>query len=155
MPKKYNIQVQCVSKLAHVPDEKSFIKWAKLALQSCAQIDSVNVTIRIVNQTEGRNLNNAFRQKDYATNVLTFVYHDANSTNLEGDIVLCAQVVNSEAKAQNKSPQNHYAHLTIHGALHLAGLDHVKIKDAKVMEAAEVALLKKLKISDPYERLID
>jgi probable rRNA maturation factor len=146
---KYNINVQLVSQIAHVPDEKNLIKWARLALQSC-DADSATLTIRIVNQTEGRNLNNAFRDKDYATNVLTFVYHDKKSRHLEGDIVLCAPVVNREAKAQKKPPQNHYAHLTIHGVLHLAGLDHIKAKDAKVMEALEVALLAKLKIADPY-----
>jgi probable rRNA maturation factor len=147
---KYNINVQRASQIAHVPDEKNLIKWAKLALQSCSDIDSATLTIRVVNQTEGRNLNNAFRDKDYATNVLTFVYHDKKSRNLEGDIVLCAPVVNREAKEQKKPTQNHYAHLTIHGVLHLAGLDHVKAKDAKVMEATEVALLQKLKIADPY-----
>ncbi len=146
---KCNINVQCVSQIAHVPDEKSLIKWARLALQSC-DVDSATLTIRIVNQTEGHNLNNAFRDKDYATNVLTFVYHDKKSRNLEGDIVLCAPVVNREAKEQKKPPQNHYAHLTIHGLLHLAGLDHINAKDAKVMEALEVALLAKLKIADPY-----
>ena len=146
---KYNVNVQRVSQIAHVPDEKNLIKWAKLALQN-ADIDSATLTIRVVNQTEGRNLNNAFRDKDYATNVLTFVYNEKNNRNLEGDIVLCAPVVNREAKEQKKPTQNHYAHLTIHGVLHLAGMDHVKARDAKVMEAQEVALLKKLKIADPY-----
>lgn len=147
---KYNINVQLASQIAHVPDEKNLIKWAKLALKSCTDVDSATLTIRLVNQLEARNLNNAFRDKDYATNVLTFVYHEKTSRNLEGDIVLCAPVVNVEAKAQKKPTQNHYAHLTIHGVLHLAGLDHVKTKDAKVMEAQEVTLLKKLKITDPY-----
>ena len=131
---KYNINVQRASQIAHVPDEKSLIKWAKLALQN-ADVDSATLTIRVVNQTEGRNLNNAFRDKDYATNVLTFVYNEKNNRNLEGDIVLCAQVVNREAKAQKKLTQNHYAHLTIHGVLHLAGMDHVKARDALKMEA--------------------
>ena len=152
---KFNINVQIASQIAHVPDEKNLIKWAKLALQSCAEIESAALTIRIVNQSEGRKLNNAFRGKDYPTNVLTFVYHERNSGNLEGDIVLCAPVVNREAKAQQKLPQNHYAHLVIHGTLHLAGLDHVKAKDAKVMEALEIALLKKLKITDPYAIPLD
>ena len=91
-------------------------------------------------------LNNTYRGKDYATNVLTFVYHDVGAKQLEGDIVICAQVVNREANEQQKRPQNHYAHLTIHGVLHLAGFDHVKLNDAKVMEAREAALLAKLKI---------
>ena len=146
---KYNIDVQLASQIGHVPAEKSLVKWAKLALQSC-DVTGATLTIRVVNQLEARNLNNAFRGKDYATNVLTFVYHELNSPNLEGDIVLCAPVVNREAKAQNKPPQHHYAHLTIHGILHLAGLDHIKLKDAKIMEAREVALLSKLKIADPY-----
>ncbi len=146
---KYNINVQQASQIAHVPDEKNLIKWAKLALQN-ADIDAATLTIRVVNQTEARQLNNAYRQKDYATNVLTFVYHDKSSRSLEGDIVLCAQVVNQEAKAQKKPTQNHYAHLTIHGVLHLVGLDHVKEADAVKMEALEVALLEKLNIADPY-----
>ena len=142
---KYNINVQLVSQITHVPDEKSLIKWAKLALQSC-DIDGASLTIRVVNRAEGQVLNNTYRGKDYATNVLTFVYHDVGAKQLEGDIVICAQVVNREANEQQKRPQNHYAHLTIHGVLHLAGFDHVKLNDAKVMEAREAALLAKLKI---------
>ena len=107
--------------------------------------------MRIVNAAEGRNLNSAFRGKDYATNVLTFVYHEKKSSMLMGDLVLCAPVVAREAREQGKILAAHYAHLTVHGVLHLAGFDHESEKDAKVMEAREAKVLAALGYANPYE----
>lgn len=106
--------------------------------------------MRVVNAAEGRRLNHTFRGKDYPTNVLTFVYHDANAKALVGDIVLCAPVVAREAREQAKLLDAHYAHLTVHGALHLAGFDHECARDAKIMEAREVYILEKLGLGNPY-----
>jgi probable rRNA maturation factor len=107
-----------------------------------------DVTIRIVGGREGRALNRRYRGRDYATNVLTFVYDDGVS--LAGDIVLCAPVVAKEARAQRKTLRAHYAHLVIHGMLHLQGYDHERDDDAARMEAREIALLRDLGYEHPY-----
>ena len=92
-------------------------------------------------------MNRKFRRKDYATNVLTFIY---GTRPLEGDIVICAPVVAREAKAQGKPVEAHHAHLLVHGLLHLQGFDHERAADAKRMEGRERAILAKLGFPDPY-----
>jgi len=99
------------------------------------------VTLRIVGEREGRSLNKAFRTKDRATNVLTFE---------TGDIVLCHPVIRREARAQGKSIAAHYAHLVVHGCLHLRGYDHEKKRDAARMEAREIRILRRAGIHNPY-----
>ena len=141
----HTIEVQIASKRAGIPSERAFRKWLLAALPM-----SVELTLRVVNAAEGRNLNSAFRGKDYATNVLTFVYHEKKSPLLMGDIVLCAPVVAREAREQGKTLDAHYAHLTVHGALHLAGLDHEKALPAQTMERREIAILAALGIANPY-----
>jgi len=108
-----------------------------------------NLTVRFVNRAEGQALNNQFRTKAYATNVLTFTY-EISQPELAADIVLCMPVVTSEARDQGKALKAHLAHLVVHGCLHAAGLDHMTQRDAKAMEAREVAILKNLGFSDPY-----
>ena len=112
MSTRHAITIQCASRLSGIPSDRLFRKWLNAALPKPAEL-----SLRVVNAAEARNLNNAFRDKDYATNVLTFVYHEPKSTTLEGDIVLCAQVVAGEAREQEKSLEAHYAHLTVHGTL--------------------------------------
>jgi probable rRNA maturation factor len=147
------LTIQRVSNLPNIPSDRAFKSWIHAAL---AKVDQpCELTLRVVNAAEGRNLNSAFRGKDYATNVLTFVYHEPKSPMLMGDIVLCAPIVAREARTQQKTLRDHYAHLTIHGVLHLAGFDHVKPRDAKKMEALEVALLAAFKIADPYSQTGD
>ena len=141
----HSIDVQIVSKLKAIPGERAFRNWLRAALPLPAEL-----TIRIVNAAEGRNLNSAFRGKDYATNVLTFVYHEKKSPRLMGDIVLCAPVVAREAREQGKSIDAHYAHLTVHGALHLAGMNHEKAREAKAMERKETTILSALGFANPY-----
>ena len=137
------IYIQYASELANIPDKKQFSKWAKAALR----VDT-EVTIRLVDEAEGRELNLTYRGKDYATNVLTFVLDE--SPVLMGDIVMCAPVVAAEAAAQHKSLAAHYAHLTVHGILHLHGYDHEKEAPAELMEALETAILAKLGYANPY-----
>ena len=108
-----------------------------------------NLTVRFVNRAEGQALNSQFRMKGYATNVLTFTYA-ISRIELEADIVLCMPVVTHEAREQGKAVKAHLAHLVVHGCLHAAGLDHMTQRDAKVMEARELAILKNLGFSDPY-----
>jgi probable rRNA maturation factor len=106
-------------------------------------------TLRVVDEGEARSLNRDFRGKDYATNVLTFVYDDTDP--LSGDIVICAPVVERESVEQGKPQLAHYAHLTLHAALHLQGYDHENDSDAAEMEALETALMAKLGYPAPYE----
>jgi len=109
-------------------------KWARAAC-------GFPVTVRIVGEDEGRRLNRTYRKRNRATNILTF--HT-------GDIVLCHAVIRREARAQGKSIAAHYAHLVVHGCLHLRGYDHEKTRDAARMEAREIAILRRVGIRDPY-----
>jgi len=140
------ITIQRHSRLPGIPADRLFRKWLGAALEGDAEI-----ALRIVNGAEARNLNTAFRGKEYATNVLTFVYHEPGAKALCGDIVLCAPVVAREAREQGKALAAHYAHLTVHGVLHLSGLDHERKKDAAAMEAREIAILEALGFANPYE----
>jgi len=119
-------------------------RWIRHALARDAEI-----TVRIVGKTEGRQLNQDFRHKDYATNVLTFDY--AHQPIVTADLVLCAPVVAHEAREQGKSLREHYAHLLVHGALHAQGWDHETSEaDAHAMEARETQILQALGFDDPY-----
>ena len=127
-----------------LPSRQRLRSWAKSALLTDTQ-----VTLRLVGGREARALNRYFRGKDYATNVLTFAYPDVAS--LSGDIVLCAPVIAREARAQHKPLDAHYAHLVVHGMLHLQGYDHESSNDARVMETLEAEIVAKLGYADPYE----
>lgn len=142
------IALQRASRLRGIPSDATFRRWVRIALADVGQ--EAELTLRIVNAAEGRRLNAAFRGKDYATNVLTFVYHESRTAVLVGDIALCAPVIAREAREQGKALIDHYAHLTMHGVLHLAGFDHERPHDAKRMEAREAALLAALGIANPY-----
>jgi probable rRNA maturation factor len=126
-----------------LPRRRTLRRWMQAALERPA-----NVTLRFVGESEGRMLNHRYRGRDCATNVLTFVYDDVAS--LAGDIVLCAPVVRREARAQHKTLTAHYAHLVIHGMLHLQGYDHERVDDAAHMETRERVLLARLRYRDPY-----
>ena len=122
----------------------SVTRWIRHALQSDAEI-----TVRIVDAEEGQALNRDYRQKDYATNVLTFDYCAAPVVT--ADLVLCAPVVAQEAKANKKTLQAHYAHLLVHGTLHAQGYDHeTGDGDAEAMEALEIETLAGLGFDNPY-----
>jgi probable rRNA maturation factor len=118
-------------------------RWIRAALERDAQI-----AVRIVDADEARVLNRIYRRKDYATNVLTFDYERAPL--IVADLVLCAPVLASEAKAAGIALEAHYAHLLVHGALHAQGYDHVRAADARRMEARESELLVALGFADPY-----
>ena len=105
------------------------------------------LTIRIVDEAESQSLNNQYRKKNEPTNVLSFLINDKP---LIGDIILCHAITKKEALAQKKSLDDHYAHLIIHGYLHLIGFDHTKNDDALIMENKEITVLKKLGIKNPY-----
>ena len=138
-----SLHFQCPSIDVLLPNKKHFKKWASATLRV-----NTEVTIRIVDEAEGRALNLAYRGRDYATNVLTFTLTE--TPHLIGDIVICAPVVASEALTQNKALIAHYAHLTVHGVLHLHGYDHENEYQAALMEGLEISILHKLGYADPY-----
>jgi len=127
---------------AGMPSRSDFRRWAKAALLADAE-----VALRVVDEEEGRTLNRDYRGKDYATNVLTFAY---GGEPLSGDIVICAPVVAREAAEQGITLAAHYAHLTLHGMLHLQGYDHETDAEAVTMEAVESFIMQRLGYSDPY-----
>jgi len=141
---KLSMAVQYACGTESIPNRTQFRRWIKIAQQR-----NVEVTIRLVEATEGCELNTQYRGKHYPTNVLTFVY-DEDET-LKGDVVMCVPVVASEAKSQNKDIFAHYAHLTIHAALHLQGYDHENDDDAAEMEALETQLMLELRYPNPYQ----
>ncbi len=113
--------------------------------------DAAQITVRIVDEAQGRALNRDYRHKDYATNVLTFAYGDA--APLCADLVLCAPVVAREARKQRRALQAHYAHLIVHGSLHAQGWDHeTSAADAAAMEERETQVLARLGFDDPYRQ---
>jgi probable rRNA maturation factor len=137
-----SLAVQYAVKPANAPTRLQLRKWVLAALEQDAEI-----TLRLVDAEEGRELNHAYREKDYATNVLTFPLNDEP---LVGDIVLCAPVVEREAREQNKPINGHYAHLVVHGVLHLQGYDHETEAEASAMETLESKIVTKLGYADPY-----
>lgn len=141
---KLKLTIQYATHTAGVPVRPQFRRWVKASLTQDAEI-----VLRIVDEIEGRRLNQDFRGKDYATNVLTFVYH--NVQPLSGDIVLCAPVIKTEASQQHKNMTAHYAHLTAHGVLHLQGYDHESDTSAAVMEQLETEIVMRLGHDDPYK----
>jgi probable rRNA maturation factor len=140
---KLHASIQFASDDSNLPTPAQFRKWAKAALR----VDT-EATIRIVDEVEGRALNKTYRNKDYATNVLTFPITEA--PYLMGDIIICAPVVAKEAKEQHKDLEAHYAHLTVHGILHLHGYDHETDAQAELMEGLETAIVTKLGYASPY-----
>lgn len=140
---KLAMAVQYASEAQELPTAAQFRKWAKLALRADAEI-----ALRVVDEAEGQALNRDYRGKDYATNVLTFPL--AEEPLLMGDIVLCAPVVAREAETQQKPLLAHYAHLTVHGVLHLQGYDHETEAEAEIMETLETEIITQLGYADPY-----
>ena len=140
-----SLAVQYVSTAHNLPTRSQIRRWIRGALTNSAEI-----TVRIVDLDEARALNRDYRDKDYPTNVLTFEYGETAPNVLSGDVVICAAVVEKEAAEQRKLLTDHYAHLIIHGALHLQGFDHEDAADADIMETREAAILKRFRIANPY-----
>jgi probable rRNA maturation factor len=155
-PVRLDVSVGYALPRAGLPAAVSFRKWVAAAL--AGRIREADLAIRIVDAREGRALNRHYRGKDYATNVLSFPADIAEGVKLPkgvkmpllGDLVLCAPVVAREAREQKKPLAAHYAHLTVHGALHLLGWNHEDAREADCMEALEREILAGLGIADPY-----
>ena len=155
-PVRLDVSVSYALPRTGIPSAVSFRKWVAAAL--AGRIREADLAIRIVDSKEGRALNRHYRGRDYATNVLSFPAEMAEGVKLPkgvkmpllGDLVICAPVVAREAKEQGKRPNDHYAHLTVHGVLHLLGWDHEDERDAECMEKLERDVLAGLGIEDPY-----
>jgi probable rRNA maturation factor len=141
--KRLDLSLQYACNREGLPLRVDFVRWARAALTGGGQ-----VTIRLVDADEGRALNNDYRGKDYATNVLSFPYD--TEPVVTGDLVICPAVVAKEAAEQGKQLDAHYAHLTVHGMLHLQGRDHDNDADAEAMEDEEREILAALGYPDPY-----
>jgi probable rRNA maturation factor len=137
------ISVQRGTRASDAPTRNQIISFARAAM-----LRDMEITIRIVNASEGLQLNFDYRHKDYATNVLSFVYESEPAVH--GDLVLCAPVISREAAEQDKSILAHYAHMIVHGVLHLHGYDHIDETDAERMEALEIDIMTKLGFANPY-----
>ena len=143
MSPRLDMTVQYAIHSRGLPSRAQLRRWARAALERDARI-----TVRIVGAGEARALNRHYRGKDRPTNVLTFVLR--SRPRLEGDIALCAPVIAREARAGKKSTAAHYAHLVVHGVLHLQGYDHDSERDARQMERRESRLVARLGFADPY-----
>jgi probable rRNA maturation factor len=135
------------------PSKQQFQQWAQAALIS--PVAKTEVNIRLVKSAESAALNKKFRHKNGPTNILSFSYRPVpgEDTEMLGDLVICAELVAQEAQVENKAVLAHWAHLTVHGLLHLQGYDHEKSRDAAVMERLEADILQTLGFADPYHSL--
>jgi len=149
-PVRLDVSVEYALPRAGLPAAVSFRKWVAAAL--AGRIREADLALRIVGTKEGRALNRHYRGKDYATNVLSFPAELPEGVKLPllGDIVLCAPVVAREAREQKKPLAAHYAHLTVHGTLHLLGWNHEDPREADCMEQLEREILAEMGIEDPY-----
>ncbi|MEK6748200.1 MAG: rRNA maturation RNase YbeY [Pseudomonadota bacterium] len=148
-----DIQFALQASTAYVPGPATFSHWARTALRE--RPDPAELTVRVVDAAEMTQLNRNYRGQDGTTNVLSFPITDLPDPTLAllGDVVICADVVAAEAVAQRKSIEAHWAHMTVHGVLHLLGYDHINDDDARVMEMREVDILKALGYADPYDAM--
>ncbi|NOQ13646.1 MAG: rRNA maturation RNase YbeY [Methyloprofundus sp.] len=146
------LEVQRVIECGYIPSDKELQLWIEKALAGYSK--DTEVLIRVVDNQEIATLNQQYRHKQGATNILSFPFDipDAvKGVNLLGDLVVCAPVLEKEAETQQKILKDHWAHIIIHGILHLLGYDHVDENDALEMEAKEVLILQQLNIDNPYQ----
>lgn len=144
------VDIQHATQSSPLPSDENLTAWARIAYQG--NEDEPEVTLRLVDRTESHELNGRYRDKEKPTNVLSFPFEAPPGIpiGLLGDLVICADVVAAEAEAQQKSISAHWAHMVIHGMLHLQGYDHVNPEDAVIMEGLETRLLSALGFPAPY-----
>ena len=151
-----DVDVQIASECKTLPNEEQLSLWAHTALSKLRE--NAELSIRLVDIEGSQSLNLEYRGKDKPTNVLSFPFEmpeeliglDDNMANLLGDLIICAPVVETEAQEQNKPLKSHWAHMVVHGCLHLLGYDHIKDDEAEIMENLERTILARLDIPDPY-----
>ena len=144
------VDVQYIYEGASIPTRKQIKAWAEAALQDLRK--NAEFTVRIVDRQEGTELNERWRQATGPTNVLSFPAEGLEeiAPELLGDIVICAPVIEDEAQQQGKTLDAHWAHMIVHGILHLLSYDHIKKQDAKIMESLEIKILEKIGYKNPY-----
>ncbi|OCG24233.1 rRNA maturation RNase YbeY [Gilliamella sp. wkB108] len=135
----------------NLPNEPQIMQWLEVILPQF--MDNAEITIRIVDEQESQQLNNTYRHKNKPTNVLSFPFESPIEIEvpLLGDLIICKQVVEAEAKEQNKSLTSHWAHMIVHGCLHLLGYDHILDEEAEEMENIEIDIMKQLGFDNPYQ----
>ncbi|HFC54011.1 MAG TPA: rRNA maturation RNase YbeY [Gammaproteobacteria bacterium] len=144
---------QALERPRRLPSREEFESWVRAALAAAGhRAGELELTIRIVEAGESARLNERYRRRAGATNVLSFPFHTPPGVELPllGDLVICAQVVEREAQQQGKDPAAHWAHMVVHGVLHLLGHDHTGARQAREMEALEIAILAGLGYDNPY-----
>jgi probable rRNA maturation factor len=148
---KLTLHVHNVSKDTGVPDKSHFTHWAQAALHDFER-EKVELGVRIVDEDESAELNTRYRHKDGPTNVLSFPFENppGAASDILGDLVICAPVVSREASYQHKLRDGHWAHMVIHGIMHLRGYDHENEQDAERMQGMEAKVLQSLGFLDPY-----
>ena len=151
MSLKLALDLQVATQNSQLPSQAEFELWVRTALGNT--MDEAELTIRIVDSSESQMLNNTYRGKDKPTNVLSFPFEAPPEIELPllGDLVICAAVVENEAHEQNKPLQAHWAHMVVHGCLHLLGYDHIDDIEAEEMESLETQLIEGLGFTDPYK----
>ncbi|MGH8550088.1 MAG: rRNA maturation RNase YbeY [Methylococcales bacterium] len=150
-----NVEIQRVCEEPGIPDSDQFQCWAKAVLEG--RVQGTEAVIRLVDSEESEALNREYRKKNGPTNVLSFTYGPIgeHAMQLLGDVVICVPVVAAEAVAQQKDPQAHWAHMVVHGLLHLLGYDHIRDGDAVEMETLESEILAGMGYPDPYQEITD
>lgn len=145
-----DLQIAC-DEAPGLPIEQDVEQWLAAALEG--ERDETEITVRLVDEAESQALNRDYRGKDKPTNVLSFPFEAPPGVELPliGDLVICRQVVEREAAEQGKAPKAHWAHMVVHGCLHLLGFDHIKDDEAEIMESREIAILARLGIDNPYQ----
>ncbi len=149
-----DISIQVATRSHDLPSEDALRRWASAAYAQMRDRDGAEITLRIVDEVEMRDLNRRYRHADQSTNVLAFVFEDPPhlSTGILGDVIVCAPVVAREASQLRREAQAHWAHMVVHGVLHLCGLDHKGETEAQHMEAMESRILSELGFASPYEQ---
>jgi probable rRNA maturation factor len=147
-------EVQNISSESGVPESRLIEKWAATAYGKVAE-EQAELTVRIVDEDDGRQFNEQYRKQETATNVLSFPFEDPPNvrTNILGDIVACAPVISREAQEQGKTLHAHWAHLIVHGVLHLCGYHHEVNDDAQIMQRLETEIVEHLGFSNPHSHL--
>ena len=146
-----NVDIQRQTETGPQPEDPEICRWASAAFLGDDQ--DTEMTVRIVDEDESAQLNRSYRHKTGPTNVLSFPFENPPGVSLPllGDVVICAPVVEREADEQHKPPQAHWAHMVVHGTLHLQGYDHIDAEDAEQMENLEIDILEQLGFSNPYQ----
>ena len=144
------IEIQTIFKSDGQPDQEHIQRWVDAALEGFNQ--DTEIVVRIVDEQESEELNEQYRHKQGPTNILSFPFEipEGIELNLLGDLVVCAPVLEKEALVQHKALTDHWAHIIVHGVLHLLGYDHIDDKEAELMENKEITILSKLNIKNPY-----